>query len=502
MFEKLLSLLPYNPSLAHQMAFYSRRMREEAAIRRIGLVFIVLAFLVQFFAVISPPQATVADSTSDLINGGFTHKSEAVATCRANTKKYQVIMSNYGVSCDDIAAAQEDTIRSTGHDKQLYTVGWNPDGSFNHRTNKPTNEVSVDLVGVAKPLYWHLVLNQDVGAFTDYKVLKLTSSVTHRTFFILFHCGNLVSIGVPPSIKPCAFNGSILTGDARCVKPCQFNPAIDSTSPNCHPAPCPASPSIFVTDAKCKTCSFDSTIIKSDARCVQCPNPRDANVTASSPSCKTVCSLNNAVDADDVLCKPCTASSDSADALACINVSKTASDPTQNWADANDKTAQPGDTIVYTLYAKNTGQAVVKAFLMEENLSDVLDYATVVELNGGTLDTTSGEVTWPVADIKAGETLSHQIVVKVKDSIPQTPASTSDGSHFDLVMTNVYGNSINIDVPGSPVTAIAATTLVNTGPGTSLLTAAAVVILAGFFYARSRLLAKESILAIQESAGI
>ncbi len=58
MFEKLLAVLPYNPSLAHQMRFYAGRMREEAGIRRIGLIFMVLTFFVQFFAVLSPPQST------------------------------------------------------------------------------------------------------------------------------------------------------------------------------------------------------------------------------------------------------------------------------------------------------------------------------------------------------------------------------------------------------------------------------------------------------------
>jgi hypothetical protein len=182
-------------------------------------------------------------------------------------------------------------------------------------------------------------------------------------------------------------------------------------------------------------------------------------------------------------------------------VSKTASDPTQGWTDANGKTAKPSDTIIYSLNAKNGGLTLVKGFVMQENLSDVLDYATVVDLNGATI-TTDGEVSWSAVDISSGTSISHTITVKVKDSIPQTPTSASDPSHFDLVMTNVYGNSVNIAVPGGIINSISSTTtLVNTGPGTNLFLTAAVVMLAGYFYFRSRLLYKESYVVINEASG-
>lgn len=63
MFEKLLSLLPYNPGLAGQMSNYARRMRTEASVRLAGFILLVLAFLVQFLAVISPPKAADADKS-------------------------------------------------------------------------------------------------------------------------------------------------------------------------------------------------------------------------------------------------------------------------------------------------------------------------------------------------------------------------------------------------------------------------------------------------------
>jgi len=70
-------------------------------------------------------------------------------------------------------------------------------------------------------------------------------------------------------------------------------------------------------------------------------------------------------------------------------------------------------------------------------------------------------------------------------------------------MTNVYGNAINIKLPASPVKTIevaTTTTLPNTGPGTTLFIAASLVIMTGYFYSRSSLLARESEIAIKETA--
>jgi uncharacterized repeat protein (TIGR01451 family) len=503
MFEKLVSLIPYNPSLAHQLSFYGKRMREEAAIRRTGLVFIVLAFFVQFFAVLSPPVPTTASSSTDLINGGITSKSQAVSACTSNLKYYKTIMANYGITCNDIAAATTIQLKSTAYNNTLYTMGWNPDGARNPYTGKPTNEQPATLTGISHTFYWHLVSNTDKTAYRYREALQLKSSVTGKTFYILYDCGNLVSIGIPATIKPCQYNSAILSTDARCIKPCAYNTSIPSTDSRCHPAPCPLSPNIYITDANCKACPYDASILKSNVKCVQCPNPRYPTVTASSPECKQMCPYNNAYDVGDANCKPCTDSLNSTDTLACVKVSKTASDPTQNWPDANNKTAQAGDTIIYVLNAKNQGKADVTGFVMQENLNDVMDYADLVDLHGGTLTKETGMVSWPATDIKAGATLSNSITVKVKNPIPSTPVSTSDPSHFDLVMVNVYGNSITINLVAPLVKVVeqTTTTLVNTGPGTSLFMASVVVVLAGYFYGRARLLARESSLAVQGNTG-
>lgn len=462
MFEKLLSQLPYNPGLAHQMAFYSRRMREEAAIRRTGMIFIVLAFLVQFFTVLSPPQPSVAASNSDLINGGISGPADAKRACNNNTQNYANIMNNYGISCADIGNASTVTLRSTGRNKQLFSMGRIPYGARNPSSHKVTSETPVNGFG-AGTLYWRYLWSFDTGAYSDYQALQLSSSRTGKTFWILYNCGNLVSVGVPQAVAPQPAGGI-----AQIPKP----------KPTPKPTPKPKTP----------------------ASPTATPAPTPTVTPTPTP---TPCQYDSSITADNSSCKPCEESQSSQDATACVIIYKTASDTTQNLADANNATAQPDDTIVYTLYAKNNGKADVKDYVFEENLSDAMDYASPTDLHGGSIDT-NNIVTWPALTIKAGATAKQQITVKVKNPIPQTPASASDPGHFDLIMTNVYGNTINIHVPGSPAKTVeaAGASLPNTGPGSSIAVGALILIVGGYFYSRSRLLAKESNIALHESINV
>ncbi len=425
MLEKLLSVLPYNPSMIHQLAFYSRRMREEASIRRTGFVFIVLAFLIQFTAVMSPPQSSATASPNDLVFGGFTTRVEAVSACNNNTKHYADILDYYGITCADVSKATELYIKSTDLNKTLWSAG---------RIDYPKpGETKLTIPLTSGPdksitIFWRYLWGWDTAGPSTYKALKVIPAATPKvTYWILFDCGNLVSHNFPTPYK----------------KP------IPKPTPTPTPTPKPT------------------------------PTPTPA---------------------------PCTGAINNEDTLVCVVEHKTAANTTQGLTDANNTTAQPGDIIVYTLYAHNTASVTVKNFLFQESLSDVLVYADVTDAHGGTLDPTTGLVTWPTQNLAPGQTATEQVTVMVKKDpsgqVPQTPPDPGDPGRFDLLMTNTYTNAINIAVPGGPtrVAATAATKLVNTGPGTSLFIAAAIMVAAGYFYSRSRLLATEASLVVHDSA--
>jgi uncharacterized repeat protein (TIGR01451 family) len=490
MFEKLLSTLPYNPGLAHQMSFYGRRMHEEAIIRRTGLIFLVLTFMVQFFAVLSPPQLTSASTdTNDMIDptGGFAlsaahPRTDAHDACVGNVRGYGSALATFGVSCASLLTANVMDVVSTSANSNgpLYSMGYDSYGATNPSSHLSTDEHAYSVAGSGKTIYSRQLHSFDThGSSTYVHSLQVTSS-TGQTVYILSTCGNIVTFGLPkippppappapppaaPPATPPSTPPSTPPATPPATPPCQYNPKILSTSPECF-----------------KQCGFNKAI------------------PATSPQCFPPCKYNASIPAGDVECKPCDASLSSQDTLACVTIRKTATNVTAGIANADGTTAQPNDIITYTLYAENKGKAAVNQYTFTEDMADVLDYADITDLHGGTMNNDK-VVTWPVEKIDAAATATHQVTIKVKDPVPSTPVDPANSMRFDLTMTNVYGNAVNIKVPSPPVKTIQTTaaSLPNTGPGTSLFIAASVVMVAGYFYGRARLLARESELAVKET---
>lgn len=507
MLEKLLSAVPYNPSMVHQLSFYSRRMREESSVRRAGVILLVLAFFIQFFAVLSPPQPTVADSSNDLISGGFKTPAEAAQDCTDNVRHYRDIMTYYGIRCIDLGHATTEDIRSNqtqtvgGRVQKLYSMGHLSYGARNVNTGKLTGEIRVDAPG--STVYVRYLDSFDTGAYSTYKVLKLKASQSGKTFYVLFVCGNLATFGIPQPFVPATPTPVTPAPAPAPVVPAPATPAAAPTptpapvvAPT--PAPAPAAPAPTPTPAPvaptpaptptpvitatAPTCRYSSGLLQSDSKCVPCQ-------------------YNGSIIATDSDCKPCTSLTSSENLLACVNTHKTVANNTAGVADANGTMAHAGDTLTYTLYAQNNGKKTINDFAFNDNVSDTLDYADITDLHGGTFDTSSDTVTWPVVSIAAGETVTKTLTIQVKNPIPATPVSASDPGHFDLTMTNVFNNAVNVKLPAPIVKAVElqATKLVVTGPGTSLFMAAAVTVAAGYFYSRSRLLATESSIAVREN---
>jgi hypothetical protein len=433
MFKKLLSNLPFNPSLIGQVAFYSRRMREESSVRRTGLVFLVLAMVLQLFAVTSPPQPTLAGSSNDLLWDGFNTQAEAVGYCQANTQDFATILDYYRVSCGAVAAAGDTWIKSTDQGGGLDSLGRNPVANPSPRNGNNWDIYQVD-VGLASLLTMKDLQYWDSYGSSSYHVLEVTNA-DNVTMWIMFDCGNIVTFGryapppppAPPVIPP---------------------PPVDA---------CPLRPGFQNTTEECDACPNIPGNQNTSDECYPCPEARQ----------------------------------DSSD-NACLELWKGASNESQHIADANGTKAKAGDVILYKLFVKNKGSITMQDFVVEENLNDVLEYARVTNQHGGNLDS-HNIIRWPAEDIAPGQTIEKHITVKVKDPIPQTPSPVSDPGSFDLLMTNVfYGSSVTIKLPQPPVKRIEqATKLPDTGPGTSLAIGFGLTAIVGYFFARSKLFATE-----------
>lgn len=485
MFKKLLSNLPYNPSLIGQVSFYAQRLHRESTIRRSGLIMISLAMVIQMFAVVSPPEASLqASPNTDLINGGFSSKQEAVNHCRNNTQNYKKIMAHFGVTCENISDATVTNIAPRDFSGKLYSMGRLAYGV--------PGETPVQVPGAGTFYVRHFwSLNHE----PSYKALKLKNK-QGKTFYILFGCANLVSVGIPqpvPEEDVCENIPGIQTNKAACDV-CPNIDGIQLKEAECDQ--CPNKPGVQ-NQSRCDVCPNKTGVQETYKECDVCPNKQGVQLTQE--ECITVtpppidaCPNDEGFQSDASQCKPCEASQTSTDLTACLEYKKTAKNITQGINDAGGTTAKPGDTIEYTLTTTNKGKVTIQDYVVNEGIGDVLDYSTVVSLHGGT----KGEyeiVSWPKEDIPGNSSIENKITVKIKDILPDTPASATDPKHFDMVMTNVYGNAVEIKLPPSisKRTEIVVTTLPNTGPGTSLVIGFALTTFIAYFFARSRLLAKE-----------
>ena len=115
MFRKLISNLPFQPSLLSDVAFYAHRLKQEHAIRRIGFILILVGFGIQIFAVAFPPEASLATNTSDIVYGATT-KKDVLRAYRNNQdtqgrKDIRAIFDHYGIGEAQIENATKTTIK-------------------------------------------------------------------------------------------------------------------------------------------------------------------------------------------------------------------------------------------------------------------------------------------------------------------------------------------------------------------------------------------------------
>ena len=122
MFKKLVSDIPFNPSLIEHIPEYRASLRQERKLRVIGLSILLIAFLVQILIAIFPAQPSVNSSPNDLIRGGFSSQSDAVRQCFNNFDDYRDILKHFSIPCSSLVLAKTTTIRPGDFNNQLYSL--------------------------------------------------------------------------------------------------------------------------------------------------------------------------------------------------------------------------------------------------------------------------------------------------------------------------------------------------------------------------------------------
>lgn len=542
-FRKLVTNLPFSPNLIHKVSFYAKRLRREEFTRRVGLVVMILAIIVQTFSLISPPQPTLAASGNDIVYGGVNGVGQILSTYDRNTGNFKDILNSFGISRKDLQKGHQAKMRYYDHNKDLYSMGRYPYGFKSEYAVKINNGQTYYMRQLAE---W--------GNASD-TVWKFQSG--GRTFMILYHCGNLVSIG-PSYPKKKVVNGiCTVTTDAisKKLKPGQSFKAnftvkntgntpwgvyagpgtknayiLGTTSPQDNQnfgknrEAIPGSKKSvygplleagktsswsdnFTAPSKSGTYTFGWRVLQEGKRAqigqscatqiyVSVPPVKKCQYNPAIPptdkDCVPPCTYDSSILSTDKQCAPCPP--DNQDSKTnCIIISKNVANKTQKIDKANGTTAHAGDSLVYTLHAKNTGKAAQTGFVVHDNIGDILEYANITDLNGAKLDKKTHIISWAATDITANGVIEKSFTVKVKEPIPQTPQSISNPGSYDLKMTNVYGNTVNIKLTGSvpKATEQIVKSLPETGASTNIIIECAMFMLVAFFYMRSKQLVHE-----------
>jgi len=449
MFKKLVSSLPFSPALVGQLGFYAKRLKKEEATRKLGLVFTVLALIVQSFAILTPPESANASNPSNMIPGGVTSTNNIVANYDANTNNIKDLLSDLGITRAEVAATKLVTVNS----KRDGVLSWGLTSRFSAAQGEKT--YSAPVAGGSRTWYYRPLVLSDTLSYTiangsSYPMYQGYSS-KFGWFAIMKSCGNLITKTAPapypcpantqgayPSCTPIPCPTGTTGTYPNCItppappKPCAVNPALNVNSPDCQP--CPDSPSLWLKDVKCKP-EFVRT--------------------------------------------------------------KVAKNITQGNVDATTVTAQASDKITYSLTIENKGTTSADETLVEK-IDDVLEYARVIDNGGGALSkdpsTNVSILTWPKFTVKPGEKITRMFTIQLLDTIPAMGQGISDQTSYDCKMINTYGNSVQINVRCPVEKQVIENTvaaLPHTGPRENMIFAAIVLAVVVYFYARTRQLKTE-----------
>jgi len=409
MFKKIISNLPFSPALVGQLGFYAKRLRKEETTRRLGLIFVALALVVQSLLVFQPPESANASNPSDMVSGGLGLGADRsinnfLAPYDSNTKNLKDVMNYVGITRDEITSSQF-TSWKVG-DKLSW--GFAPTFSYaqGERQYSITNSNGQQVTTVySRPLNLRMSPDTDIWGWVGH-------SSKIGWFAIMQSCGNLVTDITPPPPPPpkCIVNSNILASDENC-KPCPGNSTLWINNPSCIP-----------------------NIVKT----------------------------------------------------------KKATNTSQGFVDASSVIAKANDQISYTVTVENTGLSP-SSVKLEDHLADTLEYATIIDYGGGTLNKETGVLSWPDVTLAPNTKQTRTFVIRLLDIIPATAQGSSDNTSYDCIITNTFGNSIdiNVDCPTPKIIEKIATELPKTGPTENMIFMGVVLAVITYFYARTRQVKEE-----------
>ena len=115
MFRKLVANLSFSPALIAEVGFYARRLKKEQTTRRLTLVFVALALVVQSLAIFSPPESANASNEQDMLRGGVRNIEDLMQRYTKNETNFKDITTAMGIKEDELRRSESGSIASNEH---------------------------------------------------------------------------------------------------------------------------------------------------------------------------------------------------------------------------------------------------------------------------------------------------------------------------------------------------------------------------------------------------
>lgn len=518
MFRKLVSNLPFSPSLVGQLGFYAKRLRKEEFMRRTGLILTALALVVQSLAIFAAPEPANASSPTDMVYGGLGRGKNRslnnfLKPYDANTKNLKDIMDYAGITRQEIKNTKFQLIK-VGTNK----YSWGLEPSFSYAQGERSVDIRNQKTGkvvrkaYARPFQLWNGANAQYYAYVGH-------SKKLGWFAILQSCGNLVTDHIPPQPtppkpKPKPQPKPAAACDVLNVSSITRTKYRFSANASTENGAKVKSYKFAIKNSKGSTIKTQTVTTGAKTAAFEYSLPNDGKYTASvsvdtTAGVKTgkdcakdfnvvppkACPVNPKLSVEDEDCQTCPGD----DSLwikdekcsAQIVKSKKSTNIDQQ-QDATKVTAKASERINYVITAKNEGKET-GTIELKDRIYDTMEYATLVDQGGGDFDKKEKTLSWGEVTLKPGESVTRTFTVQMLAKIPAAAQGQSDGVSYDCIMTNTFGTTtnINVDCPGPKIVESVASELPKTGPKANMAFAGVVLVVITYFYARSRQLKQE-----------
>ncbi len=507
MFKKIVSQLAFSPALVGQLSFYAKRLKKEQATRRLGLIFVALALVVQSLVVFQAPESANAANNNDFVPGGLgtgtsLSLNNFLVPYDQNTRHLKDIYNYFGITREEITAS------TFGK----FTVGTKKSYGFETRAGSTTIPITDANGTVVTTIYgrpltiWGHTPTTQADAYIGY-------SKKAGWFAIMQVCGNLITDNYPtpppPPPAPAKITATktavnVTQGNVDATKVTakvndKINFKLTAVNTGGTPKAVEFSDNLTDTLSFSKLTDTGGGTFNSATKILSWPTAEIApgatvtksfavQMNSSLVTTKTDCTLVNTFTNSTVTVPVgCTLPP------ANVVLSKKASNVSQGNVNATTVTAKENDRITFTLTAENKGGSA-KDVTFSDMVGDTLEYSKLVDNGGGSYNATTRTLSWPTVNLKAGAKEIRTFSVQILSAIPATPRGQSDPSSYDCRIENVFGNDVIINVtcvtPPKVIEQVV-TELPHTGPRENMIFAALVLSLATFFYFRSRQLGTE-----------